>query len=95
MIILSDELTSPRFAFTTDKYDMFSLCFHSVVPTNMRGQRHEVSRPHHTTHLIIIIITPHQVFLLTKHGVEAKNYENLGDAAKLKPLEVCVLQSKK
>jgi len=48
---------------------MFSLCFHSVVPTNMRGQRHEV-------------------FLLTKHGVEAKNYENLGDAAKLKPLEV-------
>jgi len=60
---------SGKFAFTTDKYDMFSLCFHSVVPTNMRGQRHEV-------------------FLLTKHGVEAKNYENLGDAAKLKPLEV-------
>ena len=29
-----------------------------------------------------------QVFLATKHGVEAKNYENLGDAAKLKPLEV-------
>ena len=24
----------------------------------------------------------------TKHGVEAKNYDNLGDAAKLKPLEV-------
>ena len=32
-----------KFAFTTDKYDMFSLCFHSVVPTNMRGQQHEVS----------------------------------------------------
>ena len=31
------------------------------------------------------------MFLLTKHGVEAKNYENLGDAAKLKPLEVCLL----
>ena len=29
-----------------------------------------------------------QVSLTTKHGVEAKNYENLGDAAKLKPLEV-------
>ena len=28
------------------------------------------------------------MFLQTKHGVEAKNYENLGDAAKLKPLEV-------
>merc|ERR1712157_654229 len=29
-----------------------------------------------------------EVSLTTKHGVEAKNYENLGDAAKLKPLEV-------
>merc|ERR1712072_1396532 len=29
-----------------------------------------------------------EVSLSTKHGVEAKNYENLGDAAKLKPLEV-------
>ena len=28
------------------------------------------------------------MFLATKHGVEAKNYEGLGDAAKLKPLEV-------
>ena len=26
--------------------------------------------------------------MATKHGVEAKNYEGLGDAAKLKPLEV-------
>jgi len=60
---------SGKFAFTTDKYDMFSLCFHSVVPSNMRGGRHEV-------------------FLQTKHGVEAKNYEDMGDAAKLKPLEV-------
>jgi len=30
----------------------------------------------------------HEVFLQTKHGVEAKSYEGLGDAAKLKPLEV-------
>ena len=30
----------------------------------------------------------HEIFLATKHGVEAKNYEGLGDAAKLKPLEV-------
>merc|ERR1712038_1815691 len=29
-----------------------------------------------------------EVFLATRHGVEAKNYENLGDAAKLEPLEV-------
>eukprot|EP00088_Acartia_fossae_P001594 TRINITY_DN10624_c0_g1_i1.p1 TRINITY_DN10624_c0_g1~~TRINITY_DN10624_c0_g1_i1.p1 ORF type:complete len:211 (+),score=31.24 TRINITY_DN10624_c0_g1_i1:164-796(+) len=30
----------------------------------------------------------HEVFLKAKHGVEAKSYEGLGDAAKLKPLEV-------
>jgi len=58
-----------KFAFTTDDYDVFEICFISRVPSNMRGGRHEV-------------------FLQTKHGVEAKNYENLGDAAKLKPLEV-------
>jgi len=30
----------------------------------------------------------HEVSLTVKHGVEAKNYEGLGDANKLKPLEV-------
>ncbi|XP_023320890.1 transmembrane emp24 domain-containing protein bai [Eurytemora carolleeae] len=30
----------------------------------------------------------HEIFLQTKHGVEAKSYAGLGDAAKLKPLEV-------
>jgi len=58
-----------KFAFTTDKDDIFEICFISRVPNNMRGNRQEV-------------------FLQMKHGVEAKNYENLGDAAKLKPLEV-------
>ena len=33
-------------------------------------------------------MSTNQVSLTTKHGVEAKNYENLGDTAKLKPLEV-------
>ena len=28
------------------------------------------------------------MFLATKHGVEAKNYDGMGEAAKLKPLEV-------
>ena len=65
-------LSCVRFAFTTDKTDMFSLCFYSRVPRDMRGGRHEV-------------------FFSTKHGVEAKNYEDMGDAAKLKPLEVCRL----
>lgn len=30
----------------------------------------------------------HEVSLNTKHGVEAKNYEGIGEAAKLKPIEV-------
>merc|ERR1712126_654970 len=30
----------------------------------------------------------HEIYLNVKHGVEAKNYEGLGDANKLKPLEV-------
>jgi len=31
---------------------------------------------------------PQEVYLSSKHGVEAKNYEGLDEAAKLKPLEV-------
>ena len=58
-----------KFAFTTDDYDVYEICFLSRVPPNIRGQRHEI-------------------YLNVKHGVEAKNYEGLGDANKLKPLEV-------
>ena len=58
-----------KYAFTTDKDDIFEICFISRVPSNVRGARHMVS-------------------LNMKHGVEAKNYDQLGDAAKLKPLEV-------
>jgi len=58
-----------KFAFTTDKDDIFEICFISRVPSNVRGSRHTVA-------------------LDMKMGVEAKNYEQLGDAAKLKPLEV-------
>ena len=32
-----------RFAFTTDKDDIFEICFISRVPSNMRGARQEVS----------------------------------------------------
>ena len=31
-----------KFAFTTDKYDVFEICFISSVPSNVRGARHEV-----------------------------------------------------
>lgn len=58
-----------KFAFTTDDYDVFEVCFLSRVPVNRQGMRHEI-------------------FLSMKHGVEAKTYEGLADANKLKPLEV-------
>jgi len=58
-----------KFAFTTDDYDVYEICFLSRVPGGMRAQKHEV-------------------FLQTKHGVEAKSYEGLADANKLKPLEI-------
>ena len=45
-----------------------------------------------STHNIIVL--RHEIFLATKHGVEAKNYEGLGDAAKLKPLEVIHMSHK-
>ena len=34
-----------KFAFTTDKDDIFEICFISRVPSNMRGARQEVSIP--------------------------------------------------
>merc|ERR1712226_344158 len=58
-----------KFAFTTDDYDVYEVCFLSRVPVNRQGMRHEI-------------------FLSMKHGVEAKTYEGLADANKLKPLEV-------
>ena len=58
-----------KFAFTTDDYDVYEICFLSRVPGGMKAMRHEV-------------------FLQTKHGVEAKSYEGLADANKLKPLEI-------
>jgi hypothetical protein len=68
-LVKYDKIDAGKFAFTTDDYDVYEICFLSRVPPNMRGQ-------------------PHTVYLNVKHGVEAKNYEGLGDANKLKPLEV-------
>ena len=63
------EAKQGKFAFTTDQYDMFQVCFKSE--TNMRGK-----------------LPPHQVELKMKRGIEAKNYEDVAKAEKLKPLEV-------
>ena len=93
-----------KFAFTTDNYDVFEICFISRVPANMRGGRWD--QLYDVTFILIwentrqtnsahnIIVSRHEIFLATKHGVEAKNYEGLGDAAKLKPLEVIHMSHK-
>lgn len=59
-----------RFAFTTDDYDMFEVCFYSTVTGHHGGERER------------------EVHLQLKHGVEAKNYDDLAKAEKLKPMEL-------
>uniref|UniRef100_A0A4W3GGT9 Transmembrane emp24 domain-containing protein 10-like n=1 Tax=Callorhinchus milii TaxID=7868 RepID=A0A4W3GGT9_CALMI len=52
-----EDATKGKFAFTTDDYDMFEICFESKLPP---GE------------------FPDQVVTLnTKHGVEAKSYEDV------------------
>ncbi|XP_064623448.1 transmembrane emp24 domain-containing protein 10-like [Lineus longissimus] len=64
-----EDATKGKFAFTTEEYDMFEVCFVSVMSGGGQGSDREV-------------------FLMMKHGVEAKNYESIAKAEKLKPMEV-------
>ncbi|XP_073443719.1 transmembrane emp24 domain-containing protein 10 [Dendrobates tinctorius] len=65
-----EEATKGKFAFTTEEYDMFEVCFESKHPAGA-GR------------------APDQMVVLNmKHGVEAKNYEEIAKVEKLKPLEV-------
>lgn len=57
-----------RFAFTTEEYDQFEVCFTSETTGGVAQDR--------------------EVSLILKHGIEAKNYEDIAKAEKLKPLEV-------
>lgn len=56
-----DDATKGKFAFTTDEYDVFQVCFETRVQQEM----------HNTENLI------KEVHLSVKHGVEAKDYENV------------------
>ncbi|CAH1263238.1 transmembrane emp24 domain-containing protein 10-like [Branchiostoma lanceolatum] len=64
-----EDATKGKFAFTTDDYDMFEICFETKMTGGARGPDREVS-------------------LTVKHGVEAKNYQEIAKAEKLKPMEV-------
>jgi len=61
-----EDVTKGKFAFTTDEYDMFEVCFETVKGG---GKSREVS-------------------LVMKHGVEARNYDDIAKAEKLKPMEL-------
>lgn len=63
-----EEATKGKFAFTTEEYDMFEVCFESLAGAGQSADR--------------------EVFINMKHGVEAKNYQDIAKAEKLKPLEV-------
>ncbi|KAM3918761.1 transmembrane emp24 domain-containing protein 10-like [Leptodactylus fuscus] len=70
ILFSKEEAKKGRFAFTTDDYEVYEVCFENVMsPDAVRA--------------------PDQLIILNvKHGVEAKNYEDLAKAEKLKPLEV-------
>ncbi|KAM3602520.1 uncharacterized protein V6R79_005641 [Siganus canaliculatus] len=65
-----EDATKGKFAFTTEDYDMFEVCFESKSPMGT-GR-----------------VPDQLVNLDMKHGVEAKNYEEIAKVEKLKPLEV-------
>ena len=56
-----DEATKGKFAFTTDEYDVFQICFETKILQQIRG----------TDELI------KEVYIDVKHGVEAKNYDDV------------------
>ena len=54
-----DEAAKGKFAFTTDEYDVFQVCFETKILQDVRGSDQLVKEVH----------------LNVKHGVEAKDYE--------------------
>ncbi|KAJ7988639.1 hypothetical protein DPEC_G00311300 [Dallia pectoralis] len=65
-----EDASKGKFAFTTEDYDMFEVCFESKSPFG-------------TGKVPDLLVN-----LDMKHGVEAKNYEEIAKVEKLKPLEV-------
>lgn len=72
LLYKKEQATKGKFAFTTDEYDVFEICFHTRILVDVRG----TEGIHKEIHIDV------------KHGVEAKDYENLAKVEKLKPLEV-------
>ena len=71
-----EDATKGRFAFTTEEYDIFEICFETKAPRDQPNR-----------HLSAQMTTKVVTFTL-KHGIETKDYDALAKANKLKPLEV-------
>jgi len=59
-LVNNEDKNKGKFAFTTDDYEVFEICFISKVAPNIRGVKHEVE-------------------LVVKMGLEAKNYETVSN----------------
>jgi p24 family protein delta-1 len=73
LLFNKDEATKGKFSFTTEEYLVFEVCF-ETVPI-----QYDHRNPQHTTK---------EVSLILKHGIETKDYQALGNASHLKPLEI-------
>jgi len=72
-----DESDSGKFAFTLDSRDFINICFQSKIRENIPWQEHEKLKKGNS-----------QVTLDLKRGIDAKNYDEVGKAEQLKPLEI-------
>uniref|UniRef100_A0A671S2N4 Transmembrane protein Tmp21-like n=1 Tax=Sinocyclocheilus anshuiensis TaxID=1608454 RepID=A0A671S2N4_9TELE len=80
ILYVKEDATKGKFAFTTEDYDMFEVCFESkspMAPIYLMNSE-----------FVHLIFPDQQINLDMKHGVEAKNYEEIAKVEKLKPLEV-------
>ncbi|KAL4136126.1 hypothetical protein QTP88_007691 [Uroleucon formosanum] len=64
-----EDISSGKFTFSVENYDIFEICFSSKTSNNHQGAIQEV-------------------FVDIKTGIEAKSYETIAEAFKLKPLEM-------
>jgi hypothetical protein len=57
-----DDAKSGKFAFTTNEFDIFSICFQTALGADVRGTDGVAHK---------------EIYLDIKHGSEAKNYDNV------------------
>ncbi|XP_023315868.1 transmembrane emp24 domain-containing protein bai isoform X1 [Trichogramma pretiosum] len=87
-----------KFTFVTETYDTFEICFSSHVPQRMYSDSFSTNfifeKYIFLNKLNLWFLLSDQrgmrqeVSLTVKKGIEAKSYEGIGEAAKLKPIEV-------